>query len=149
MWDLWWNRRHWERISAGFSCQSFIPPIAPQSASIVEGWYNRSISGIINSGLGFPAEKSKYSKNCACDIILMSMRVSSSQILVRQRIGKHISTSMLGNGSVIKFQKQGMKTHLELLIMASSNLRYPTEMKSRRLVIANFVLKVTLLAFFL
>jgi hypothetical protein len=36
-----------------FPCQSFIPLTAPQSSpSIIQGWYNRPISGRSNSGLG-------------------------------------------------------------------------------------------------
>jgi hypothetical protein len=38
----------------GFPCQSFSPPSAPQSSpSIIQGWYNRPISGVSNSVLGF------------------------------------------------------------------------------------------------
>jgi hypothetical protein len=37
----------------GFPCHSFIPPTAPQSSpSTIQGWYNRSINGRSNSGLG-------------------------------------------------------------------------------------------------
>jgi hypothetical protein len=37
-----------------FPCQSYIPPIAPQSSpSIMQGWYNRPINDLSDSGLGF------------------------------------------------------------------------------------------------
>jgi hypothetical protein len=52
MWNLRWTSRHWGRFSQyfGFLCQSFMPSTAPQSPpSIIQGWYNRSINGLISS----------------------------------------------------------------------------------------------------
>jgi hypothetical protein len=44
MWDLWWIKWRWGRFSQSTSvspCQSFIPPISPQSPPpIIWGWYN-------------------------------------------------------------------------------------------------------------
>jgi hypothetical protein len=66
MWDLWWTE--WqlgqdfpEYIS--FPCHSFIPPIAPQSSSFIQGWQNRLIYGRSNSELGStPAAKVNQEK---------------------------------------------------------------------------------------
>jgi hypothetical protein len=47
MWDLWWTKCHCGRFSPSnsVSLQILIPPIAPQSSSIIRGCYKRPISG--------------------------------------------------------------------------------------------------------
>jgi hypothetical protein len=40
-----------------FPCHSFIPPIAPQSQSTIQGWYNRPENGLRTSGRGFAPAK--------------------------------------------------------------------------------------------
>jgi hypothetical protein len=49
-----------------FTCQSFIPSLAPQLSSIIQVWDNRPINGRINSGLGSTPEK----KNCMANAFL-------------------------------------------------------------------------------
>jgi hypothetical protein len=43
MWDLWWTKWHWGRLSPRirFPLPIRIPPTAPHSSSIIRGWYNR------------------------------------------------------------------------------------------------------------
>jgi hypothetical protein len=46
MWDLWWTKWHWDRItlSASVPLTILIPPNAPYP-SIIRDWYNKPISG--------------------------------------------------------------------------------------------------------
>jgi hypothetical protein len=53
MWDLWRTKWHWGRIFQVFQfpLPIFITPVAPQSSSIIRGWYNRPVMAAVPSGL--------------------------------------------------------------------------------------------------
>jgi hypothetical protein len=51
-------------------CQLFSPPIASESLSIIQGWYNRPTNGISTSRLAFnPAKKITYLEKFNAGII--------------------------------------------------------------------------------
>jgi hypothetical protein len=60
VWNLCWPERHRDRFSSSTFVSpytSFIMSVAPQSSvlsslSVIQGWYNRLINGLSNSGLG-------------------------------------------------------------------------------------------------
>jgi hypothetical protein len=46
-----------------FPCQSFTPPIIlHSSSSVIQGWYNRAVNALSNSGIGSTPAKIKCKK---------------------------------------------------------------------------------------
>jgi hypothetical protein len=62
MWDFWWTKWRWGRLSPSswFLLPIFIPPVAPQSpSSIIWGWYNRPVVAAVPNGLNLTSLRRK------------------------------------------------------------------------------------------